>query len=384
VVFSTVLLDLVGFTMLLPVLPFYAQQYGASKFQVFLLYAAYSLAQFVVAPLLGRLSDRIGRRPVMLLSIAGDVVSYLVLAAAHGYAVVLLARIAAGVSAANYSIGQAWVADQTGGQERSRALGLLGAAFGLAFVLGPPLGVLVSKFFGTTAVPLVAAALSVANLIYAWLRFSESRPPSSEARSLAAGEWLSVRGLVEAVSAPRVGALLVLFWLVTFAFASLESTLALFCQGRFGFDVQGTGYLLTFVGLVNATIQGGALGPLVQRFGEWRLAIAGIALAAVGLGATGFAADLPLLILAMGILAIGVGLHTPTLYGLISRSTTEDRQGGVLGVTRSLAALARGLGPLTGGLLFTQVGDAWPFWFGGLVMAVTGLLAVHFARRAGA
>lgn len=372
------LLDLVGFGMLLPVLPFYAQQYGASKGQVFLLFAAYSLAQFICAPLLGRLSDKIGRRPVMLLSIVGDVISYLLLAAAYNFPLVLAARIAAGVAAANYSIGQAWIADQTTGADRSRALGLLGAAFGLGFVIGPAMGAIVDLTLGTTAVPLAAAGLSFANLIYASLRFTESRQPQQGGSST---EWLSLRGLAEAVSAPKVGVLLTLLWLVTFAFANLESSLALFCEGRFAFDVRKTAYLLTFVGMINATIQGGMLGPLIRRWGEARLTLVGIGLAAAGLAVSAAATELPILILGMALIAIGVGLNNPCLYGLISRATTEDRQGGVFGVTRSLSALARGLGPLSGGFLFTQVGDSWPFWFGGLVMAVTGGFAFRFFRR---
>lgn len=375
VVFSTVLLDLLGFGMLLPLLPFYSKEFGASDSQVIFLFASYSLAQFVCAPLWGRLSDRIGRRPVMLVSIAGDVFAYLLLAWAQTYSLILLARILSGVAAANFSIGQAWIADQTTGQERSRALGLLGAAFGLGFVIGPAVGGIIGNLFGNTAVPLLAAGLAVLNFIYAWFRFDESRP----AEATGSGEsWFSLRSLKDAVSAPRVGALLGLLWLATFAFANLESTLALFCANRFDFDVRRTAYLLTFVGLVNASIQGGALGPLVRRYGERRLAVVGLWVAGAGLATSAFATNLPILIVAMGLTALGVGLHNPTLYGLISRATAEDRQGSVLGVARGLSALARGVGPLTGEFFFTRFGETSPFSFGALTMVGAGILAMTY------
>lgn len=378
VVFSTVLLDLLGFGMLLPLLPFYSKEFGASDSQVIFLFASYSLAQFVCAPLWGRLSDRIGRRPVMLVSIAGDVFAYLLLAWAQTYSLILLARILSGVAAANFSIGQAWIADQTSGQERSRALGLLGAAFGLGFVIGPAVGGIVGNLFGNTAVPLLAAGLAALNFVYAWFRFDESRPAEA---SVTGESWFSLRSLKDAVAAPKVGALLGLLWLATFAFANLESTLALFCANRFGFDVRSTAYLLTFVGLVNASIQGGALGPLVRRYGERPLAVVGLWVAGAGLAASAFATNLPILIVAMGLTALGVGLHNPTLYGLISRATAEDRQGSVLGVARGLSALARGVGPLTGEFFFTRFGETSPFSFGALTMAGAGILAMTYFFR---
>jgi DHA1 family tetracycline resistance protein-like MFS transporter len=398
VIFFTVFLDLVGFGMVIPLLPFYAERYGASPVGVALLFACFSLAQFVFAPLWGRLSDRVGRRPVLLASIAGAVAAYTLFAFARSFPVLLAARVASGVAAANYSIAQAYVADVTSRDDRARGMGLLGAAFGLGFVLGPVLGGLAGHL-GYAAVPAAAAILSAVNLALAWSLVPESLPPALRARHRQAelesragwdvsgeaepgGRWLSRAGLRWAARDPAVSGLMGLLFLVIFAFAGMEATLGLFVEERFGWGFVENAWLFTYIGVVMVIVQGGLLGRLAQRFGEGRLIFVGIAAMAAGLLLLPVGRELALLAATTGLLAVGMGLHNPSTLALISRLTPDHRQGGTLGVARSMGALARGVGPLWGGWAFAALGPSWPFWSGALLMTVALVVAVPVLGRA--
>ena len=342
----TVLLDLIGFGMILPLLPFYAQELRATPAQIGWLFASYSLAQLVFAPLLGRLSDRVGRRPVLLASISVGILAYLLFASSRSYLVLLLARSLAGLGAANYGIAQAYVADITPPRDRSRAMGMVvGAAFGLGFILGPALGGLIAHAGGHRAVPLTAAALGAFNLVLAALWLRESLPP--EVRGRSTGEsWLDPRGIAAVWRNAPVRGLMLLFFLVTFCFSMMETTLALFCQARFGFGVAETAWLFVFIGVILVGVQGGAVGPLVRRFGERRLISAGILVMAAGMLLLPAALFWWLLFPGLALLAVGAGVHNPSSLGLLSLLTDEGTQGGTSGVYRSFGALARTLGPV--------------------------------------
>ncbi len=380
-VFVTVLLDLIGFGMILPLLPFYAQELRATPALIGWLFASYSLAQLVFAPLLGRLSDRVGRRPVLLGSIVVGILAYLLFANGRSFVTLLLARSLAGAGAANYSIAQAYVADVTPPRDRSRAMGMVvGAAFGLGFVIGPALGGLIAHFGGHRAVPFTAAALGTVNLILAlaWLR--ESLPP--EVRGRSTGEsWLDPRSIVTVWRDARVRGLILLFFLVTFCFSMMETTLALFCQARFQFGVAETSWLFTFVGVILVAVQGGAVGPLVHKFGERRLILTGILLMGAGLLLLPTAALWWLLLPVLALLAVGSGLHNPSSLGLLSLLADEGAQGGTSGLYRSFGALARTLGPVAGPWLFGAAGIRWPFWVAGALMLAALLPARLLFRR---
>lgn len=377
-VFLTILLDLIGFGMILPLLPFYAQELHVTPFRIGLLFASYSLAQLLFAPLLGRLSDRVGRRPVLLCSIAGGVASYLLFAWASSYGVMLLARALSGV-AANYAIAQAYMADISTRENRARAMGMVGAAFGLGFVLGPALGGILAHYGGPRLVPLTAAGLSGVNFLIALFGLPESLSPELRERAREnAGTWLGLASLRLALRDAPVRGLMMLFFLVMLCFSMMETTLALFCQRRFGFGTRETSWLFVFVGVVLVIVQGGLLGRLVKRFGERRLIVAGIVMMTLGL------ILLPLthhsifwLLASLGLLAVGQGIHNPSSLGLLSRMTDEGSQGGVIGVSRSFGALARTLGPTAGTWIFGALGADWPFWTAGGLMLVA--LAVAFA-----
>ena len=394
-VFLTILLDLIGFGMILPLLPFYAQELHASPFEIGLLFSSYSLAQLLFAPLLGRLSDRVGRRPVLLASIAGGAASYLLFALAPTYGVLLLARTLSGLAAANYAIAQAYMADVSAPEERSKAMGLVGAAFGLGFVLGPALGGLLAHAgdwtgLGHRIVPLTAAALSGINLMIALFGLPESLSPELRRGAVArGGSWLGLSDLRTVARGGPLRGLMILFFLVMFCFSIMETTLALFCQERFGFGVRETSWLFVFVGVVLVVVQGGLLGRLVRRFGERSLILSGIVLMALGLALLPLTpaaippvwSKLGLLLLSLLLLAVGQGMHNPSSLGLLSRLTDERSQGGTIGISRSFGALARTLGPAVGTWIFGAFGAGWPFWTAGGLMLVALAVAVGVLRE---
>ena len=369
----TVFLDLVGFGMILPLLPFYASTFGASAFEIGLLFASYSLAQFVCSPLWGRLSDRIGRRPPLLFSIVLSCVAYLVLAAAPTLALVFAARLLAGAAAANYTIAQAFVADVTTPDDRAKAMGWLGAAFGLGFVIGPALGGGAS-YFGETAVPLVAAALAAVNFVFVWRVVPETRTPDSEKKSIPKVRTVLARS-------PRLLPLMALYGVVIFGFSAMEATLALLCEERLDFGIRETSMLFVFVGLVMALIQGGLIGRLVARFGENRLLVAGLLSMSAGLLSLTKVDSLAVLLPAATLLAIGSALYNPSAFSLMSQLAPVEAQGSVLGVARSLGALARVFGPIWGGWAFHQLGVTSPFMSGGILLALMIPGALWMTRR---
>lgn len=374
-VFLTILLDLIGFGMILPLLPFYAQELHATPFRIGLLFSSYSLAQLFFAPLLGRLSDRIGRRPVLLGSIAGSVAAHLLFAQASSYGVMLLARGLSG-AAANYAVAQAYMADVSSRENRSRAMGLVGAAFGLGFVLGPALGGILAEVGEPRLVPLSAAVLSAINFVIALFGLPESLSPGLRGRGDVS--WLGVASLRAVWRDAPLRGLMALFFLVVLCFSMMETTLALFCQQYFGFGRRETSWLFVFVGLVLVVVQGGLLGRLVKRFGERRLIVSGIVLMVLGLVLLPLThQSVPWLLTGLFLLAVGQGIHNPSSLGLLSRMTDESSQGGVIGVSRSFGALARTLGPTAGTWIFGALGADWPFWVAGGLMLVA--LAVAFA-----
>lgn len=378
-VFVTVLLDLIGFGMIIPQLPFYAQTFDATPAQIGWLFASYSLMQLLFAPPLGRLSDRVGRRPVLLVSIAGSIAAYVLFAFAPSFLWLLVSRALAGIAAANYGIAQAYVADVTSPAERSKAMGMVvGAAFGLGFVLGPALGAILAHF-GPLVLPLTAAGMSAVNLVAALLWLEESLPP--EVRGKVHGTWFEPRLLVESWRNPPVRGLMLLAFLVTFCFSMMETSLALYCQARFGFDMKETGWLFVYVGVLLVAVQGGLVGLLVRRFGERRLVLNSILVMAAGLVLLPAAGTPWLLLPALSLLALGSGLHNPSSLGLLSLLTHAGEQGGVSGIYRSYGALARTLGPLAGPWLFQAVDIRSPFWAAGGLMLITFLIGWDLLRR---
>src|SRR5579883_2583831 len=329
VVFFTVFLDLLGFGMVIPILPLYAKTLHASDVAVGVLLATYSMMQLFFAPVWGRLSDRVGRRPVILVSVLGSCLSQLGYALAGSFAGLVAARALAGACGANISAAQAYVADSTDEKSRAAGMGMLGAAFGLGFVFGPALGGLLAHH--DARLPFfVASALAALNFVLASLILGEPRERGERTASRA----LTWPALVRTVSSPRLLALILLFFVVTFGFANLEATFPLYLHRRFQFDSRRVAYVFVYVGVVMIVVQGALVRRLVAAFGERALVVGGTLLMTAGMVTLSLAHTVATLFVGVGIVSVGNGLNTPSLSSLISRSAGTDRQGGVLGVSQ--------------------------------------------------
>jgi DHA1 family tetracycline resistance protein-like MFS transporter len=375
-----VFIDLVGFGMVIPLLPFYAEHFGASPMAVTLLMAVYSLMQFVTAPLLGALSDRWGRKRVILLSLAGAAASYLVMAGADSLAVLFISRALAGAMAGNVAAAQAYIADVTAPADRARGMGLFGAAFGLGFVVGPAVGgALAGVGNGVNFVlpPLAAAVASGSALVLAALTLLEPRAPDAKRRRRARG-WLAPLAAARANIALRP--LVATFFLVVFAFAGLEATFALWAERQLAWGPAEVGAAFAGVGVVAVAVQGGAIGPLTRRLGEERVLLLGVVALACGFAALPFAGGVLAAAMALGVLAAGFALANPALNSLVSRRAGTDAQGASLGVAQSASSLGRILGPAFAGALFTTGGRAAPYLASAAILIAVGAVLWRRAR----
>lgn len=384
IVFLTIFLDLVGFGIVLPLLPDFARHpHNASEWQVGLLMATYSAMQFIFSPIWGRLSDRIGRRPVLLFSISGSAISYLVFAFAPNLTTLFISRALAGMMAANIATAQAYVADVTAPEDRAKGMGMVGAAFGLGFVVGPALGGLFSGGPNAQmAVGLAAAGFSLLDLVLASILLKESLTPENRARAVAA-QGTRFQRMAGALRHPTIGPPIVIFFLSTIAWSQLEPTLTLLARSHFHLTRPQIGYTFAYLGLLVALVQGGYAGRAAKKVGEGRLIVTGTLLLALALAALPFAKSTTALFVVVSLAAVGQALNTPALQSLISRSTAAAEQGSVLGVSQGFSSLARVLGPATGGWLF-GIHIAYPFWCGAALMLLAFLLAGRLASHAAA
>jgi DHA1 family tetracycline resistance protein-like MFS transporter len=398
VIFITVFIDLIGFGIVIPVLPFYVEgtKFNASPSTVGLLFASYSVMQLVFSPILGRLSDKYGRRPILLLSLMGTGLGFLILGFATTLWMLFAGRIIDGISGGNISTAQAYIADVTTPENRAKGMGLIGAAFGMGFIFGPAIGGVLSRW-GVHVPFLFAAGLAFANALLLYFTLPETVTPEHPARASAAtGRWTQ---LAEALKQSRLTFILVIYFLFVTAFSIMTTTFGLFTMFRFGYDANDTGWLFVFVGVIGAIIQGGLIGRLVKRFGELPLVVVGAFLFAASLFAipfTGPQTGLSTLLLVGATFTIGNSISTPALTGLASTSVGRGEQGGVLGITQSVASLSRTVGPLIASYLIYSAMPALgqdqkmhemsdhslraTFWAAAAIMLAAFLLAIYFAR----
>jgi MFS family permease len=401
--FFVVFIDLLGFGILIPVIPLYAKFFGANEFIGSLLIATYSLFQFVGAPILGRLSDERGRRPILLLSITGSVIAWTlfglagelgpILGATNGLIILFAARALAGAMGGNIATANAYIADITPPEDRAAGLGILGAAFGLGFVFGPAISGLVSSPFALdffrgvlpAAIPVTeftmpsftAATLSAANLALAFVVLPE---PRRHAETVSASAEGRLRRLYDAITAPDIGSLVLAFFLASFAFSAFESQFIFLTNDRLGYGTAATAILWPYIGALIAIIQGGLIGPLTDRFGEYRLALSGAAIQAVSLALVPFSLSWSFvpalgpvesggvaLALVSTPLAFGNALTNVSLNALVSLNASDEEQGGAFGLTQSAGSLARTVGPALAGLLYVAVAYWSPFVVAGAV-----------------
>ena len=376
IVYVTVFLDLLGFGIILPSLPYYARELGASGLGLGILFTSYSLAQFLGAPVLGRISDRAGRRPVLLLSLAGSAASMLLSGFAQSLVLLSAARALAGLFGGSISIAQAYVADVTAPEERAKYMGLVGASIGLGFVVGPALGVgILSLGYGFAGSAFAAAGLAAVNFVCAVFKLRESIPDGGAERR-------RTTGVFTAFSRPALAGALAASFLVTFAFVGMETTFAFLGKDRFALDSRGFGWVLVFVGVVIIAVQGGLIGRVTRRFGVRRVAAAGGLAMGLSLAALPFVPSLGLAILALGGLAAGQGLASPTLSTLVSQESGADEQGANLGLAQSLSAAARAMGPLVAGALY-DASLALPYLLGGAMALAAGALVAGAGSGSG-
>ncbi len=387
-VFITLFVDLIGFGIVLPLLPFYAQDFGATPTVVGLVVAVHPAAQFLLAPFWGRLSDRYGRRPILLIGLVGSALSYLVFGLATSLAWLFVSRIIAGTVGANVPVAQAYIADSTDLENRTRGMGLVGAAFGLGFVVGPAIGGALSQFgygvagFFAAGLSLTATALAFFFLPESLERSLREAHLSREAEAYSSGLAQRVRLAVRFARRPTLRQTMILFVLITFVFASFTTAFPLLLGREMGFAAREAGYLLAFVGLVMAIIQGRLIGPLANWVGERRLVVAGSTILVLGYAALPMASDLWMMGLALFLIGTGTALDWPSLNGLASQYAGADMQGGILGVMQSLSGLARVAGAVWAGWTFGEVGPGAPFFLSSLLMSLAAGLAVWFMIRA--
>ena len=359
-VFLTVVVDLFGFGIVLPLLPRYAERLGATPGQLGMLMASFSAMQFLFAPVWGRISDRVGRRPILLVGLAGSVVFYTMFGFADSLAWLLAARIGAGLCGATISISAAYIADVTPPKERARGMALIGAAFGVGFTIGPALGGLtwhigevlsadgrLSPAMARALPGLTAAALSLVSFLWTW-----TSVPEPERHGTAARRILDGQALRDSAAVSGVPLLLALFLLSVFAFSQFEGTLSLMLEHRLGYDEQHAGYVFLFVGVVLMVMQGFVVRRFVPVYGEKLFARGGLALMAAGLVGVTFSDSLLGLLPSLAVLVTGFGAVNPSFNSLISRRTDPARQGGIMGLVQSASALGRIFGPLAGNLIY--------------------------------
>lgn len=370
-----VLIDMLGFAIIIPLLTFYADSFGATEFQTGLLVSSYALMQMIGAPILGRLSDKYGRRPVFLISIFGTFIGLLVLGFANSLWMLFASRLLSGITAGNISVAQAYISDITDEKNRARGMGMFGAAFGIGFILGPALGGMLSVY-GFAVPSFVSAGLAFINLltVYFWLPESLTEEQRAELAAKKKPE-ISINALFAALQRPVVGSLLWVRFGFAIAFNSFQTVFPLYVLYRFGLDAQRTGYILAYMGVILVAMQGGAIGPLSMRFKESKLLVTFLGFSLVGMIGWAFTPSVPLLLVAMFPMAVGAGSFNALINSAISKAVTPDEVGGMLGFGAGLESATRVVMPALASYLLGAYGTSTPGYMGSIVLFIVVVYA---------
>jgi len=381
ILFLTVFIDLLGFGLVIPILPTYAVEMGASSLQVGLVMAVYALMNFIFSPFWGSLSDRMGRRPVIAFTVFITALAFLLLANAHSLALLFAARMLAGIGSANIAASQAYITDVTPPEGRAKALGLIGAAFGIGFIFGPPVGGIIKEHFGMDAVGYTAMGLSLLNLVLVLLFLPESLKVKDASNKL---EIKPVSQAIRALRNERFRDLFLTSFIYITAFSMMQITVALLWAQHYGLSEAQVGYMFAAIGFASAIVQGTLVGWLARTYGEARLMVIGCVLMGLGLLAIPFvpvAYFVPLAFVPIALLAFANGCLMPSITSLLSRNASDKEQGQVLGMNQSFGSLARIAGPTMGGMLY-----GWHYtgpYVGGALLMGGALVFVLSYQRAG-
>jgi len=379
-IFLTVFIDLMGFGILIPILPTFAsQELGISDTEIGLLLGIFSLVQFFFNKVLGSLSDRYGRRPVILVTLLITTTSYIIFSFSTTFWLLFFSRFLAGFGGSNIAVAQAYIADITDEKNRSRGMGLIGAAFGLGFVFGPVIGGILSKY-GYDVAGFAAAGFSFFAFLFASIFLTESHTERDRNAKINTN-ILDMSLTVKILKTPVVGLLVLIFFIIVFSMANIYGTFALIGQKQYHLSDLEIGYMFGIFGLVGAIVQGGLIRKLSAMFSEKRLVYAGLLFMMVGLTFIPYGINFTGVAIAGGLLSVGTGILQPTVLSMISNSIGKKQQGEILGVNQSLASMARVLGPVWGGFSFDFFGYAFPFLTGAFFTFVTLIIAVVYLRK---
>ena len=390
IIFVTVFIDLIGFGMVIPILPFYANQspFNATPFEIGVLFSIYSWMQFFFSPVLGRLSDKYGRRPILFISLLGSAIGYLVIGFAGTLPLVFLGRIISGITGANISTAQAYIADVTTKENRAKGMGLFGAAFGLGFILGPAIAGVLSKY-GVHVPFFFAAILSLTSALAVYFFLPES--PNRESQTDDTSRKGKLQFVLESLKQHEFAFVNLIYFLLVTSFSIMTYAFVLFTAYRFGYNAEQNGYLFAFIGLISVICQGLLFGILVKKFGEKILTAFGCLLMAISFFLIPYIGrefgGLALLLFACVLLTFGNALASPALTSLVSKISKEEEQGSSLGIMQSFASLARAIGPVFGGVLLNNAVNKLDditlyrtFWTASVIMLTAFLTAIYTMR----
>lgn len=377
IIFITVFIDLLGFGLLIPILPTFAsKELAITDFEIGVIVGAFSLMQFIFNPIIGKWSDTVGRRPIILVTLLITAISYIIFSFATSFTILLAARMLAGFGGSNIAVAQAYIADVTTEKDRTKGMGMIGAAFGLGFVFGPMLGGILADY-GYQVVGYSAAAFSFLAFIFATAFLKESLKKSKVTEKTKASIF-SLEAYKSLLEEKRMAFFVLIYFVIVFSMANIYGTFAILGYKVFSFSDREIGYLFTIIGIVSAVVQGGLLRQFSKYISEENLVLIGIFFMMIGLGGLPYGINFLGVAIIGGFLAIGSGILQPTILGLVSREASDENQGEILGLNQSLASLARVLGPLWGGIAYEYIGYQFPFLTGGIFTLFALLASFYF------
>ncbi|MBU1096572.1 MAG: MFS transporter [Bacteroidetes bacterium] len=375
VIFITVFIDLLGFGILIPILPTFASKdLAVSDFGIGLIIAVFSFVQFLFNPILGKISDKVGRKPIIVLSLLITSSSYILFSFSNTFILLLISRMLAGLGGSNIGVAQAYIADVTTKEERSKGMGLIGAAFGLGFVFGPLIGGLISGF-GYEYAGYGSAAFSFIAFLFAIFFLPESNTIRQKDSKISF-KLFDISEIRSTFKIPQVGLLIMIFFIIIFSIANIYGTFAILGYKVYGFSDRENGYLFGVMGIVGTIIQGGLIKKLTKRFSDISLVRVGTIFMMLGLGFLPYGDSFLSAVLIVIVLSVGTGLLQPMILSMISKYSPDNKQGAILGITQSFSALGRVLGPLWGGFAFDYIGYEFPFLTGALFTFITFMITI--------